>query len=387
MTQCTIAHTDLGGREAGEALARSVVAGMRGQDPQALIVFASPDQDHEALLAALHEGCRPGALVGCTTAGEFTSESAGTGMTCVVALTAPEMLFTATIGRGLREDREAAARELMEGFQGDSHPGFQHRAALVLTDALAGFADELVERLTIDTGGVYRFFGGGAGDDARFEKTQVFRGTEVVSDAVVALEILSHKPVGIGVKHGWEPGRERMRVTEAAGMTVTSLNAAPAADAFEAHAATTGQALDRSQPVPFFLHNVLGVESTEGYRLRVPLGIGDDGAVHCAADVAEGAGACIMSTTPAAAAAAARTATRAALDQLEGNEPAVALVFDCVATRLRLGEEFGAELDAVQAVLGETPYAGFNTYGQIAQAEGQFSGFHNCTAVVCVIPR
>jgi hypothetical protein len=387
MTQAAIAHTDLTGREAGDTLSRSILEQLGGESPHAVMVFASPDQDHEPLLSGLHEGCRPGALVGCTSAGEFTSEASGTGMTCVVALRADDMLFTASIGKGLREDRVEATRQLVEGFQGDAHPRFRHRAALVLTDALAGFADDLVERLTIETGGVYRFFGGGAGDDARFERTFVFCGTEVASDTVVALEILSQKPVGVGVKHGWEPGQERMRVTEAAGMTVASLNAAPAAEAFETHATSTGQTLDRDAPIPFFLHNVLGVESTEGYRLRVPLAIGDDGQVSCAADVPEGAGACIMSTTAAAAADAARTATQAALDQLEGGEPAVALVFDCVATRLRLGNEFDAELAAVQETLGEVPYAGFNTYGQIAQSAGQFSGFHNCTAVVCVLPR
>jgi hypothetical protein len=31
-------------------------------------------------------------------------------------------------------------------------------------------------------------------------------------------------------------------------------------------------------------------------------------------------------------------------------------------------------------------HAGCNTFGQIARGEGQFSGFHNCTAVVCIIP-
>ncbi len=387
MTQSAIAHTELRGRAAGEALAQSVLEQLGGERPHAVVVFASPDQDHEGLLEALQEGCQPGTLVGCTSAGEFTSEAAGTGLTCVIGLRAPEMLFTASLARGLRESREDAARQLVQRFQGDAQPRFQHRAALVLTDALAGFADDLVDRLTMETGGVYRFFGGGAGDDARFERTHVFCGSEVANDAVVALEILSHKPIGIGVKHGWEPGQERMRVTEAAGMTVTSLNAAPAAEAFETHASTTGQSLDRGEPIPFFLHNVLGVESTEGYRLRVPLSISAEGAVLCAADVPEGAGACIMSTTPAAAADAARAATRAAISQLEGGEPAIALVFDCVATRLRLGEEFGAELAAVQAELGDVPYAGFNTYGQIAQAAGQFSGFHNCTAVVCVLPR
>ena len=41
---------------------------------------------------------------------------------------------------------------------------------------------------------------------------------------------------------------------------------------------------------------------------------------------------------------------------------------------------------AVSAELGDVPFAGFNSYGQIVRAAGQFSGFHNCTAVVCVIP-
>jgi hypothetical protein len=36
--------------------------------------------------------------------------------------------------------------------------------------------------------------------------------------------------------------------------------------------------------------------------------------------------------------------------------------------------------------LDDVPFAGFNSYGQIVRAEGQFSGFHNCTAVVCVFP-
>ncbi len=166
-----------------------------------------------------------------------------------------------------------------------------------------------------------------------------------------------------------------------------SLNATPAADVFGAHAASTGQAFDREAPVPFFLHNVLGVESADGYRLRVPLGVGADGSVTFAADVPAGGTACVMSTSPASAADAAAEATRSALAQMEGGEAAVALVFDCVATRLRLGQDFGAELAAVQRELGTVPLVGFNTYGQIAQSEGQFSGFHNCTAVVCTIPR
>ncbi|CAN5658437.1 FIST N-terminal domain-containing protein [soil metagenome] len=387
MTTAAVALSKLTGKEAGEELGAAVREKLGAARPDALIVFATPDQDHAALLQALTDACEPGVLVGCSSAGEFTGEESGTGLTCVVALAAPEMRFTATIGRGLRDDRVAAADRIVDGFQGLHTPGFRHHAALVLTDALAGFADDLVDRMTMLTGGIYRFFGGGAGDNARFEHTVVFHGTEVVADAAVALEILSNKPIGVGVRHGWTPGGERMRITEAEGMRLGSLNAVPAAEVFDAHAKATGQSFDHQEPVPFFLHNVLGVESADGYRLRVPLAVQEDGSLACAADLPVDSTACIMTTTPSEAADAAAWATRSALEQMEGHEPAVALVFDCVATRLRLGQAFTVELDAVQKELGDVPMAGFNTHGQIAKSEGQFSGFHNCTAVVCTIPR
>jgi hypothetical protein len=95
----------------------------------------------------------------------------------------------------------------------------------------------------------------------------------------------------------------------------------------------------------------------------------------------------IMSIEEQATGRAAAEATRSALRQLGGQRPAAALFFDCAATRLRMGQQFGGELEQVAAVLGPVPFAGCNTYGQIARAEGQFSGFHNCTAVVCIIPE
>jgi hypothetical protein len=95
-----------------------------------------------------------------------------------------------------------------------------------------------------------------------------------------------------------------------------------------------------------------------------------------------------MSTAGASAVEAAAEATRDAVRQVvsEGHQPKAALFFDCVATRLRLGQAFDQELGSVATELAGVPFAGFNSYGQIVRAEGQFSGFHNCTAVVCVLP-
>jgi hypothetical protein len=251
---------------------------------------------------------------------------------------------------------------------------------------LAGYADALADALTLETSGEYQFFGGGAGDNASFARTTVFCGTQVLSDAAVALEILSHKPLGIGVSHGWEPASEPLRVTEATGLKLVSLNGLPAVEAFEEHAQAKSERIDRAAPIPFFLQNIIGIDTGSGYRLRVPLAVNEDGSVHCAAEIPTGSIVRIMKSSHASAAEAAERATDAAIAAIGPNLPKAALFFDCVATRLRCGDHFQAEVDAVTSRIGDAALAGCNTHGQIARAEGQFEGFHNCTAVVCVFP-
>jgi hypothetical protein len=256
-----------------------------------------------------------------------------------------------------------------------------------MTDALAGHTDAVVDELTLATGGEYRFFGGGAGDDGKFRKTHVFAGRKAASNAVAALEILSSKPLGVGVSHGWVPAGKAMRVTEADGTRLVSLNGAPAVDYIEEYARETGQRFDRGDPLPFFLHNILGIETGGQHRLRVPLGVEEDGTLACAAAVPQGAVIRIMKTSAESAVMAAQQATRSALEALGGERPGAAFVFDCVATRLRMGSAFDDELRSCAELLHPAGFVGCNTYGQIARAEGQFGGFHNCTAVVCVLPE
>ena len=386
-TQRVVAYTATeDSREAGLSLGDQINTRLEGNPPDAVILFVSPRYDAAALVACVVERCNAKVIVGCSSAGEFTSEMHGDGQACAVAIRSSSLQFAVGIGRGISEDRRKAAADMVRNFRCGQEGSNEYCSALILTDALAGHADELIEELTLKTGGSHQFFGGGAGDDANFRRTQVFVGNELASDAAVALEIVSEKPIGIGVRHGWSPATAPMRVTESRGAFLVSLNASPILDVFREHAATTNQKFDEKDPMPFFLHNILGIETGGGYKLRVPLAVNPDGSVLCAAEIPQGAAVCLMSTDAASAKEAAANATRAAVDQLNGHEPGVALFFDCVATRLRMGREFGNELDALKEVLGETPFAGCNTYGQVARTTGQFNGFHNCTAVVCVLP-
>lgn len=386
MTEIAAAHTLLPDtRAAAEDLARQINASLSGP-ADAIIVFASARFDYETLLETLQTGCRPGLLIGSSSAGEFTHAAQGAGTASALALKSDTLEFSAGLGRDVARDSRAAARQLVAGFKGMGGTRHAYRAALVMTDALAGHAEEFVDEMTLRTSGRYLLAGGGAGDDANFTRTHVFHGTQAFTDAAVALEILSDKPIGVGVGHGWEPAGVPLRATEVDGMRVVGLNGFPAVEAFEQHALATGQAFDRKDPMPFFLHNILGVDTGNGYRLRVPLAVGEDGSIHCAAEIPEQASVRIMSTNAESAVIAAKRATSAAVDALGQSPPCGALFFDCVATRLRLGDSFRFELGMVAESLAGAPFVGCNTYGQIARSDSQFNGFHNCTAVVLALP-
>ncbi len=387
MTQISFSHTNLEeSAQAGEFLGRDLRAKLGGETPDVVLVFSSSRHSSKSLLASLRDSSGCPSLVGSTCAGEFIAGSLGTGSVSAMAIRAPEMRFSIGLGRDFVKDTPKAVRELVADLHGIRDYTYPFRTLLVLTDALAGQAEEIMELLNQETGGVYQVFGGGAGDDAKFERTEVFRGRESYTGAVVALEICSKKALGIGVSHGWKPAGPALRVTQSTGARVVSLNASPAVEVFREHAAKTGQPFDTANPMPFFLHNILGIETPNGIKLRVPLQVGSDGSIHCAAEVPEGATVRIMSSSDESSTEAAREAARAALGSLGEASPKAAIFFDCVATRLKMGRAFAGELDAMDKELGGVPYVGCNTYGQIAKVEGQFNGFHNCTAVVCVIP-
>lgn len=386
MTRIAIAHTRIADAEdAGRALGADLRTELDGQAPHAVILFASPRYDYPALLSGIHETCTPENLIGCSSAGEFSGKHRADGSAVALAIHSDSLRFRVGLGRGIRNDYRAACRGAVASFAGlDSL--VRGKAALVLLDALAGQSEQVVNELTTLTGGGYQFFGGGAGDDARFQQTHVFVGREACEDAVATLEILSEKPIGVGSAHGWQPDSAPMRVTAARGNLLESLNAIPALDVYEEYACSRALSFDRKAPLPFFLHHILGVKSGASHQLRAPLAAGGQGGIHCATEIPRDATVCLMAASTESSAAAAATATQLALAAMRGVPVAAGLFFDCVATRLRLGDRFDDELEALRRAFPDTPWLGCNTYGQVVRAAGQFNGFHNCTAVVCLLP-
>jgi hypothetical protein len=353
-----------------------------------MLVFASPEHNLQRLLTSLKSGCNPGVLGGATSAGEFGDNKAGQGAVSVFAIKHPDMRFRISVGKNISGNPQQAAAEVVAGFSGINTSDFPYRVGILMADCLGGYMEEFISHLTLLTGGKYQFFGGGAGDDGKFKKTYVLAGTEAFENAAVGIEVLSLKPLGIGAQHSWKPVGSALRVTEAKGSVLRSLNAEPAADVFTRHAKNTNQPLNEAEPLPFFLHNILGIQIGTTYKLRVPLSILPDRSVACAAELPVGTVSHIMETNSEAARCAGKEAVLSAMEQMDSQEIGGALFFDCVATRLRMGKEFGGALQGVQETLGlKVPLVGCNTYGQIVRMAGQYHAFHNCTAVVCLFPK
>ncbi len=384
-------HTAYSSQLDADAIASELIAdvdrGFTDTAPKALVLLAASRIAHGRLLERLADRWPQTCIVGASSAGEFAGQRFGQNDAALMALGGDDLAVSATIGHGLASDVGEVARGIASGFSRAADDLRPYRSALVMADALSGRMDELVHDLTIATGGEHKFFGGGAGDNAAFVKTMVFCGVEVASDAAVALEIRSSKPLGIGACHGWAPASDAMRVTEADGARIVSLDGMPAVMAFEDFAAATGQAFDRAAPIPFFLRNILGICTGGQHRLRVPLIVNQDGSVSCAARIPNGALVFIMRSTEDDTVEAARLATQAAMADLGPGAAAGAMLFDCVATRLRLSEAARGRVDAVQNLLPGVQLAGCHTHGQVVRGLGQFAAFQNCTAVVCLLPN
>ncbi len=387
MTEFAVVHTDFSeSLSAGRALGLQITEAMR-QSPDVVLLFASPLYDHALLLQALKDSCQAPTILGCSSMGEFAPGLRGSGMACALALRSSEMLFTLSIGRRLHTQPHIAAEQVAASLHSQPSAHYPYRTLLLFFDGLSTQSGDFLYWLTQRTQGSHQFFGAAAGDDGQFRLTPVFAQTEVLPDAAVALEILSQRPVGIGVQHGWRPASRLKRITSIEGRRIFCINEKPAVEAFLQHAYETEQEFDATKPSNFFRCNILGVaRDTGGYMLRAPVTLHSDGSISCASEIREGSKFHFMTSTIETVTRAAHAASMMAVQHLYGCTPGAALFFDCVSTKRRMGDQFLQELRAFEEVI-ETPcYLGCTVHGQITRDTGQYGDFFNCTPIVCIFP-
>ena len=361
--------------------------GLSGAPATYGFMFVSPELDlgeamKEAALAA------PGVdLIGCTTAGEIdeTGLIRG-GVSVLLVADTPgrhQVRFTpstAAVSRAVGD----LALGAVESFGDD---GCSARTVVMLTDALSGTGERLVDELWSTSGSLCEIVGGAAGDEGRFQGVHVAANAQLGRGASAALHVASERRWGVGVDHGLTQMTKAMRVTKAEGATVYELDGRPAFDVYRDYALSRGVELHKHDASTFFVNNELGVLFFDQLKkARAPLKAHEDGSLSCAAPVPAGASVCILGGERDDLVAAARRAATEAKQRLGGRPACGLLIFDCICRGAILDSEFAREIDAVREVFPDTPLSGFLTYGEIARYSGRLDGWHNSTVVVVAIP-
>lgn len=368
---------------AGAAAARGALDGRRAS---LLIVFSSDCYEPDALLRGIETASDGAPLVGCSTAGELSTEGAGDRSVVITAIGGDGFEVCTAAGlnssAGLRRAGSTAAA-CMNGL-----PDTGNRVMILLSDGRAGDQAEVIRGVHEVVGSGVPLAGGCAGDAVRSEGTFQLHGGEVHRDSVVAASIASDGPLGLGWSHGWEAIGEPVLITRSEGNRVYEIDDEPALDRYlDKHDAPPEA---RSDPAAFSqwarLHPLgLGRRRTGQQPARcVNAADFAERSLICTAEVPQGGLAWFMRGDVDSVLSSARNACDQALLSLDEAPPLGLIAFNCIGRRGILADD-GIRREA--ELIGEcsgTPFAGFYTLGEIARTRG-VNAVHSQTLVALAL--
>lgn len=365
-----------------EAGAEAVAAALDGRTPKAVFVFCSTGHDLPALLAAVRAEAGPAAaLVGGTTLGELSSAGGATvGAVAVVALGGAGFVVRTRVAHTGGQGHREAGADVAAAMAGLDRP---HTALMLICDGLAGDPNEIVRGAYSVVGAAVPLVGGFSGDDRGSQRSFQFHGDRVLSGAVVGIALGSDAPLGVGIAHGWHRTEPAMVVTRSDGCRIYELDGEPALDVLlrrhGAHAAA-----ELFDGVATLL--ALGLSRRSGEDIRV-IHAGDEGdrSIVATALVSQGAACWLMGSAYQPMVDGAGTSCAEAVAGLGGAPPLGLFTFDCGGRRGILGQDgTRQEVAAIREVVGEVPFGGFYTMGEIARVRGS-SGTHALTLVTLAL--
>ena len=306
----------------------------------------------------------------------------------------PDIKFYAAVGEDIAKDARLAGKKSADEVK--KLAGGNLNAFMMFPDVLVGNGADIVRGVLDSLGPHFPVVGGASGDDFKFVKTYQYLNDKVYSGTVVGLGLVGNFKIGIGVKHGWIPVGNSMKVTKSNGSVLHELDGKPAIDIYKEYFGDEEAKKLREEPLArLAITYPLGmtIAGSDEMLIRDPITVDDKGSITCAAEIPEGADIRLMVGSREEAVKVAKTAAMNAVEQLDGSKPKAVIIFNCIARSKLFGERSGEEISAIQEAVGEeTPLIGFYTYGEQAPLGGEVRNmdkcnpaFHNETVVICVL--
>ena len=344
------------------------VAPLASLQPHLVLVFASLEA-MQALDAACVQALIPQAQwVGCSTAGEISSQGVYDGSIVITALRFRQPAFrVASVELADMADSLAAGQRLAARL---AHPDLRH--VLVLGQGAGINGSALVDGLTgtLGSGGVV-VSGGLAGDGGRFTGARVWGPDGISATSVVGIGFDGPGwHIGHGSMGGWQRFGPVRTVTRSEGNVLYELDGERALDIYKRYLGDYAAQLPASGLL--FPWSVLGSDAQAEGITRTLLGISEaDGSLIMAGDIPQGGQLQLMHASVDAlvdaAEQAAETAAHTAANPPSTPDQALALLVSCVGRKLVMGARVDEEVEAVGQMLGQhTTLAGFYSNGEIS---------------------
>ena len=349
---------------------------MGGHRPQAGLVFASIHFDHGHMLKRITDAFPGMELIGCTTAGDFStafgfSDDAITLMT----LASDEIQFSTGVGRGLSSDYESALGHAVKTAQNklDQDPGL----CLALPQGYNIHHDAILRHLGEILGTDCPIFGGASGTDWTHRSDFLqFHGSEALTDAIPLLLMAGPITHTFSIANSWRPVGKKAVVNKSRERIVYRIDNMEAVDFYRHYLG------HHDEPAKEFVLAVYDQGRDRSY-VRAPIEYQDDGSIIFSEHIPQGAKVQLTEATREDLIQDTLATSQSMTSMKKDWEPAFALAFSCAFRKEVLGTEAGIELEILRAHFpAHLPIMGFYCFGEIGPlVPGGKSMAHGATLI------
>ena len=245
---------------------------LAGRQPQAGIVFAGVDFDHRLMLDEIHAQFPGIKIIGCTTAGDFSSGyGSSDDSISLMVFYSDDIEFGIGVGRSFSENPVAVAQSAVE----QASLNLTQPASLCLTfpDGYNKSFDPIMKMLNRALGHNCPIFGGAAGTQWKTDIMPLqFYKDEILEDAIPIMILAGPIEYTFSIANSWKVVGKKARITAAEGRLVQRIDDFKAVDFYRHYLG------DHSEPAREFVLAVYDKDSDQRY-LRAPIEYNPDGSI------------------------------------------------------------------------------------------------------------
>jgi class 3 adenylate cyclase len=375
--QCEDVDTEIA---TNTALDRALLA-LGGHTPQVAMVFSGQEFDHKLMLSIIHKKINPIKTIGCTTAGELTSDFGFSDDSVIILLFASDEV---EMGIGIGTDKEHSSEIIASTAIKSAKKSLtsKEKLCIVFTDSFSISANGVLEEINRNLGKDCKVFGGvSARPFGSDHSLKLFYNKRVFTNACVILLFSGPIQFAYSISNTWQPIGRRAVVTKCEGKTVHIIDGIKALDYYHYYLG------EYSFPAPEFPLAVYENGSKQFY-LRVPGGYDKEkGSILFAGEITEGSEIQLTEASREYILNDLEKSSKIEIITENHFSPRVAFAFSCIMRKHILGTRVKREIEILKDTLPkDLPIFGFYTFGEIGPFIGESkSHLHNCTMINLLI--